>query len=225
MRKVISFCVWGNKNIYNYGIYENALIIPKLFPDWSMIVYYTKTANLKVINELKKFNYVRCIECDLPNHYKNNMLRFLAGIDINYDIAIFRDADSRLIQRDVVAVNEWINSGKDIHILRDNYWNGIENRISAGLWGVQREFLNKINFKEMFYNFITQNLKNEKTLDEIFLQKFVYPHLNENNSIIHSPFHKWENWAKNFPQNAENISKGFCGQIIRNTPNASKIFF
>ena len=79
MRKVISFCIWGDNKLYNYGIYENALLLNKIFPDWNMVVYYTKTALLKVIDELKKINNVECILVDLPNNPRNSMLRFLAG--------------------------------------------------------------------------------------------------------------------------------------------------
>lgn len=42
MRQVISLCVWGNSKIYNYGIYENAIRLPKFFPGWILVVYHTK---------------------------------------------------------------------------------------------------------------------------------------------------------------------------------------
>jgi hypothetical protein len=100
MRKVISYCIWGDCKLYNYGIYENALLLNKIYPDWYMVVYYTKTAIIKVIDELKKIKNVECISVDLPNHPRNSMLRFLAGFNKNNDVVIFRDADSRLIQRD-----------------------------------------------------------------------------------------------------------------------------
>ncbi len=44
-----------------------------------MVIYYTKTAIMKVIDELKKIKNVECIPVDLPNHPRNSMLRFLAG--------------------------------------------------------------------------------------------------------------------------------------------------
>ena len=54
MRKVISYCIWGDNKLYNYGIYENALLLNQIFPEWYMVVYYTKTAIGKVIDEIKK---------------------------------------------------------------------------------------------------------------------------------------------------------------------------
>jgi hypothetical protein len=54
MRKVISYSLWGDNKLYNYGIYENAILLNKIFPDWHMVVYYTKTAIGKVIEEIKK---------------------------------------------------------------------------------------------------------------------------------------------------------------------------
>ena len=47
-RKLISFCIWGNSNLYNLGLLENAILMPKIFPGWIMHVIYTKTANQKI---------------------------------------------------------------------------------------------------------------------------------------------------------------------------------
>ena len=93
-----------------------------------MVVYYTKTALGKVIDELKKIKNVECIPVDLPNHPRNSMLRFLK----NNDVVIFRDADLRLIQRDAEAVKESLdNTNKSIHIIRDKE---THKKICAGLF-------------------------------------------------------------------------------------------
>ena len=55
-RKLVSFCVWGNSDLYNLGLLENAIQMPKVFPGWIMHISYTPTANQKIINELSSLD-------------------------------------------------------------------------------------------------------------------------------------------------------------------------
>lgn len=223
MRKIISYCVWGNCKIYSYNILENALDLPSVFPDWRMIVYYTPSVNKNVINELKKLNYVDLQLIDIPDGARNTMLRFTAGFNPTYDYIIFRDADSRLLKRDYDIVNDWINSGKDIHIIRDHPANGSLYRISAGMWGIKNGFFLRNNIKNHFINFFSDPNNNKWRIDEKFLFTYIYPLVNKNNSIIHSPFKKYEDWDQDFPNYASPRNKGFIGQVNSYTPKASKL--
>jgi len=224
MKKVISFCVWGKCPIYNYGLYENALLLPKIFPNWHMVVYHTKTADLEVMKELSKIKNVECIEVDFPDHFRNSMLRFVAGFNPTYDAVIFRDADSRLLKRDYVAVQDWLESGKDVHVIRDHPMNGRKYRICAGLWGVRNQFMLKNQLQIKYKDFFSDLQNKNWTIDEKFLFDCVYPLLNKNNSVIHSDFTHWERWAKKFPKNAESRFNGFVGAAVSRTQNASKKF-
>lgn len=224
MKNVISFCVWGKCPIYNYGLYENALLLPKIFPNWHMVVYHTKTADLEVMKELSKIKNVECIEVDFPDHFRNSMLRFVAGFNPAYDAVIFRDADSRLLKRDYVAVQDWLKSGKDVHAIRDHPKNGIRYRISAGLWGVRNKFMLKNNLQIKYAEFFSDFNNKEWSIDEKFLFKCVYPLINKNNSVIHSDFTHWENWAQKFPKKAEPRINGFIGCPVSLTKNSSKKF-
>jgi len=224
MKKVISFCIWGFCKIYTYSLFENALLIPQIFPDWEMVVYHTKNTDYNVINELKKIPYIECVECDFPNHYRNTMLRFIAGFNPNYDYVIFRDCDARLNQRDYACVNEWIESGKDVHIIRDHPMNGLNYKMCAGMWGVKKGFFQEFNIQPKFADFFS-HLKNDYwTLDERFLYFYIYPLLNEDNSVIHTSCTKMEDWSQDFPKNAEPREKGHVGDTIGSTPIASKHF-
>lgn len=224
MKNVISFCVWGHCKIYTYNLFENAIILPKVFPNWEMIIYHTKDTDLDVMNELSKFSYVKCIEVDLPNHYRNTMLRFLPGFNDEYDHVIFRDADARLLQRDYACVMEWIRSGKEVHIIRDHPMNGIRYRMCAGMWGVKKGFFKKFNIRPKLEYFFADMQNNYWTLDERFLYLYIYPLLSPDNSLIHTSCIKWEKWAQDFPFNAESRENGHVGDTISRTPNASNFF-
>jgi len=225
MRNVISFCVWGKNPLYNYGVYENALRLPNIFPGWYMVIYYTKTADLQVMQEIAKLPNIILFEIDLPDNYRNSMLRFIAGFNPTYDAVIFRDADSRINRRDAKAVEEWLKTGKPIHIMRDHPANGTKFRISAGLWGARNGFIKKPEIREKYIDYFCDPNKNRWTIDEKFLFDAIYPLVNESNSVVHSDFKRFEKWATGFPNGVESRKKdGFCGMTRPSTPNASKKF-
>lgn len=220
-RKIISFCVWGNSDLYNLGLLENAILMPKIFPGWIMSVIYTPTANQKVIKEISKFPWVEMELMEEPNHSKNTMLRFLAGMKPINDVVIFRDADSRLLKRDYLAVMDWLNNtDKKVHLMRDHPANKF--KIMAGLWGVREGIIAKPEIVEKFYSYYKNPEFKKWTVDQVYLQKYIYPII-ENNTCIHASYNKFEKWAHPFPKDCPPRSQGFCGQTFHFTPEASKI--
>ena len=71
------------------------------------------------------------------------MWRFLVADDTSLDRFIVRDSDSRLTERDAVAVYEWVKSGKAFHCVRDHPCIG-NFPLSGGAWGAQPKELVKI---------------------------------------------------------------------------------
>ena len=231
MRKVISFCVWGDSHIYNYGLYENALLLESIFPDWIMYVYYTKTANKEVIKTLKRMKNVECEYVNVPNHYKNTMLRFPAGFDIQNDIVIFRDADSRLMKRDYYLVEDWLNnSDKDVHIIRDHPAN--RSLIMAGLWGVRNKLLATPQHILKFWEFYQSPDTERWSLDQFYLNKYIYP-LVKDTTRIHASYNRFEKWATDVQNkviingktyNIPSRNRGFLGMTITHIGNSAKKF-
>jgi hypothetical protein len=219
-RKIISFCVWGKSDLYNLGLLENALQMPKIFPGWIMHVSYTPTANQKIINELSKIPWVELEMYNEPNHSKNTMLRFLPGMHPQNDVVIFRDADSRLLKRDYMAVMDWLNNtDKKVHLMRDHSANKF--RIMAGLWGVREGIIAKPEIVQKFYNYYTKPEFKKWTVDQVYLQKYIYP-LIEDTSCIHASFNRFEQWAVSFPKECPSRKSGFCGQTFHYAPEACK---
>ncbi len=222
MRKIISFCIYGNADLYNYGLYENALLVPKIFPGWKMAVYYTPTVNMNVINELAKFPYVELEMYPLPDKHRNTMLRFIAGFEIKNDVVIFRDADSRLLKRDYIAVMDWLNnSKKDVHIMRDHPAN--KSEILAGLWGVRNRVLAVPEIILKFWEYFKDPEYKAWTVDQKYLAKYIYPMI-YNNCRVHADFNRREPFATPFPKSAPNRDRGFCGMTVKNIPRAIQKF-
>jgi hypothetical protein len=133
------------------------------------------------------------------------MWRFEAIDEECVDIMLCRDTDTRIWERDVTAVNEWINSGKCFHIMRDHPHHGYY--ILAGMFGTRKilNFVWKINID----NYI---IKNNHFYDQDFLREYIYQ-LIINDSIIHASFHKWEIIAKSFPV-SYNSEYNFVGEYV-----------
>ena len=219
-RKLVSFCIWGDSDLYNLGLLENAIQMPKIFPGWIMHICYTHTANQKIMNEIAKFPWVEMEMYEEPNHSKNTMHRFLAGMKPNNDVVIFRDADSRLLKRDYMAVMDWLNNtDKKVHLMRDHPANKF--RIMAGLWGVRDGIIAKPEIVQKFYDYYKNPEFEKWTIDQVYLQKYIYP-LIEHTTCIHASFNNFEPWAKPFPKGCPPRKYGFCGQTFHYAPEASK---
>jgi len=219
-RKLVSFCIWGNSNLYNLGLLENAILMPKIFPGWIMHVIYTKTSNQKIMDEIAKFPWVEMEMYDVPNHSKNTMLRFLPGMHPQNNVVIFRDADSRLLKRDYLAVMDWLNNtDKKVHLMRDHPAN--KSLIMAGLWGVREGIIAKPEIVQEFYDYFKKPEFTKWTVDQVYLRKYIYPII-EKTTCIHAEFNAFEQWAKPFPKGSPSRRFGFCGQTFHLAPEASK---
>lgn len=219
-RKIISFCVWGKSDLYNLGLLENALQIQKVFPGWIMQVIYTQTANKKIMEEISKFPWVEMEMYNLPNHSKNSMLRFLPGMNPQNDVVIFRDADSRLLKRDFIAVMDWLNNtNKKVHLIRDHPAN--KSLIMAGLWGVRDGIIAKPEIICEFYKYFKNPEFTKWTVDQVYLSKYIYS-LIRNNTCIHASFNNFEPWAIPFPKDAPSRRPNFCGKTYYYAQEASK---
>jgi hypothetical protein len=75
-----------------------------------------------------------------------------------------RDIDTRIQPREVLAVNEWLESGKTLHIMRDHPQH--YPRILGGMYGLHCKKLFKENWNEIIENFYSLN--GEETDELIF---------------------------------------------------------
>jgi hypothetical protein len=115
--------------------------------------------------------------------------------------------------REKYAVDDWISSGKSLHIMRDHPHHGVP--IYAGLFGlVVSDTLNLrndiIDWLPTIHN-ANLNLYN-KFLDTPFLNKFVYERFMEDGDMIcHDSCHINFPYSKPFPTKMENHR--FVGEI------------
>ena len=166
--RYISYSLWGDNELYNIGMVKNAEQVPKIYSGWQMIVYYDNSVPTETLNILENLN-VKLVNVD--GHTHGMFWRFFASDLPDCEYVIFRDGDSRLSIREKMAVDEWIESGKTILVMRDHpahqipYGNNTLG-ILGGMWGIKG---NTIPMKQSIENF-SKNKTMGYGIDQTFLK-------------------------------------------------------
>ena len=122
------------------GMKENIKLAKLYYPSWEIRIYHNSTVPNKYIEEYKR-NGAICILCENRGENQFNwegmFWRWFPLDDREVEIWLSRDADSRLSAREAKTVEEWINSGKTLHSIRDHRCH--YGYIMGGLFGVKSE--------------------------------------------------------------------------------------
>jgi len=104
--------------------------------------------------------------------------RFEAADDPTVDRFLSRDCDSRPSSREPTAVEDWIASGKAVHVIRDHLCH--VDLILAGLWGGVGGLLPAVATKaEAFVRFDSR-----RWIDQQFLAQYLWPQVKQE-ALIH----------------------------------------
>ena len=180
--------LWGDKSGYVLGAILNADIAEELFPDWICRFYIAPTVPEAAIKELASRDNVEIIMMEEDVSWNGMFWRFYAAGDPEVYVMISRDTDSRLNVRDKAAVDEWLASDKDFHIMRDicqHGWN-----ICGGMWGARNGVVK--NIVGMINGYSRKEKQNAHGIDQMFLATEIYPYVVRVKAFIH------DDW---FPQN------------------------
>lgn len=168
MKKIIAYSLFGERPMYWKGAELNIQLAKQYYPGWICRFYVDKNSRQELIDLLKGDN-VEVVLTENKGGYHGTFWRFYPTDDSDVSILLSRDADSRLGEREAHAVNEWLSSDKQFHLMRDHVQHMVP--ILAGMWGVKNPLLKGIK------NIIeTSNIDfNSKFADQIFLGNFIYP--------------------------------------------------
>ena len=210
MKKVLTFSLWGNNPIYNIGAIKNAELVKIFYPDFECWFYIHKaTVPFEAIEKLSNIDNTKIIfkDGDL-NNCKPAMWRFEAIDDQDVEIMMSRDTDTRILLREKLAVDQWLNSDKIFHIMRDHPYHG--EAIMGGMFGIKK---NKIieNWIDKINNY-NENI-NSYGYDQFFLRNYIYPYIIDY-AMIHASFSKFEDdKCIDFPINYDEYYD-FVGQYV-----------
>jgi len=199
-KKIISFSLWGANKKYTIGAIKNVELANKFYPGWTCRFYCANNVPEDIIKNLRDNSEVIILN-ENPD-WKFPAKRFLVMAEPDLDRVIFRDTDSRIPEREVKAVNEWIESGKFLHIMKDHPYHG-GFPILAGMFGVVGGLFDHI---EKLLE-IANDIPEQYHFDQIFLQKYIWSVL-QNNCMIHDEFFL----KKPFPTKRNNFE--FVGQVF-----------
>jgi hypothetical protein len=233
--KYITYSVWGDNKVYTYGIVENVLDAKKYYEGWIVRVHYNDTVPSNIIDWLKTQDNVEVIHHPGTKKKASNTLWRFEDLFIKDAVVISRDADSRFTEREINLVNEWLNSTKDFHIIRDHRHHMVP--ILAGTFGCRNNCLEYIgipgplrNINSIPMSFVKgsealDSFKNtippsqdKYLVDQIFLAQYVYNYV-INNTIIHCAYNAYEPFAIKI----DPVETGFVGEVFTNCSRAAEI--
>jgi len=204
MKKIISFSLWGDNPKYTQGAIENVKLSQTIYPDWICRFYIGDSVPDEIVEKLKGFENTELVEMGEDGDWTGMFWRFFPASEEDVDVFIVRDTDSRLSYREKEAVDEWLESDKGLHIMRDHPFHN--SLIMGGMWGMKKGTFPKM--KELIKIYKGGNFWQ---VDQNFLNVFVYP-LCKNNSMVHDEFMSFESWKKPFPTKRKELE--FVGDVF-----------
>jgi hypothetical protein len=181
MKNIIAYSLWGDHPMYWVGALKNIEQVKKYFPGWICRFYIDDKSDENLVKTIKGDN-VEVVLVNSKDSFHGMFWRFWASEDAEVDIFLSRDCDSRFSDREVAAIEEWLSSDKDFHIMRDHPYHTVP--ILGGMWGCRNGLMRKIELIKMIESW---GQFQRKGIDQDFLGMGVYP-LVVNNSMEHSEF-------------------------------------
>lgn len=223
--KVISFSLWGNNPIYLVGAIRNADLAKTFYPDFQCWYYvHQDTVPVSTIEALQQRDNVKILlkSGDIKT-VKPMMWRFEAIDCPEVEINMSRDLDTQFLVREKLAVEEWLASDKEFHIMRDHPWHLY--KIQGGMFGVRKTRDGK-NWKRLMDDFVQCG---DRDYDQNFLASVIYP-LYQDSMMIHATFNRYESECLDFPVSLESDNWRFVGEYVyhdesRNQKNIQELMF
>jgi hypothetical protein len=190
-RNIISFALWGDNPVYVHGAIVNARIAPHIYYGWKTRFYCDPNVPADAIEELRRAGAQIIIMDDPAMAAMRPMWRFFVSDDRDVDWFICRDADCRLNCQELLAVDEWLRSGKSFHVMRDHIYH--MELMLAGMWGggarVFPDLVARIRAASKYHN--------NRFGDQAFLMHEIWPVI-KNDLMTHDSCYGFHN-ARDFP--------------------------
>ena len=182
-RNIIAFSLYGTERTYLEGAVRNAVAAHFLYPEWTCRFYVDASVPAAVVKELvAQGAEVKRVE-GLPAARFGTFWRFLIADEPKVDRYLVRDCDACLNLRERSAVEDWIESGRHFHVMRDAITH--TELILAGMWGGVREALPPMG--EAMIDF-SKNAPLSRTADQQFLRERVWPTVRQSVLVHDSNF-------------------------------------
>jgi hypothetical protein len=214
-KRIVSFSLYGTNPLYLQGALRNVQLMPSVYPNWVTRVYVSQEVPLEFCQRLTVAG-AEVVQKRRIGVVDGTFWRFLPASESDVEVVVVRDVDSRVTVREFAAVEEWIASGKTIHIMRDHPSH--HTAILAGMWGCRGG-----SIPDMPILIDRWGLWSKKGLDQAFLRDIVYPRF-VTDCMVHSDFCEYAGEsARPFP--TKRVGGEFVGCVYdpdRNTLTAEQ---
>lgn len=178
--KVISYSLFGDDPMFTVGAAENVRLAHEFYPDWKCRFYVGDSVNSTTVAELVNLGAQVVPMVTRPEDWSALLWRFNTLTDRSIEAHLFRDCDSRPDVREAAAVQEWLASGAQFHIMRDHPEHYLP--MMAGMWGVTAAGAVRIA------NLRPSSLPSQhRFVDQVWLRDTVYP-IARTSACIHDEF-------------------------------------
>jgi len=206
---IISFALFGTNPAYRDGLLQNVKAARHTFPGWHVLVYCDRV-NFDALHTLALPNTTLLLQKERSEGVEGMIWRFLAAAHPDADAVIFRDTDSILTHREKRAVDEWLASDKDVHLIRDHPMH--ISPVMGGMFGVRGAS------RGLLATLIDQGLKTGKLVnygdDQRFLSSQFYPRI-KRQALVHTSLIKYV-FEYALPLPPEAAGESFIGAYFRN---------
>ncbi len=207
LKRVLSYSLYGTHLKYLDGAVCNARRVGHYYPGWVARFYIGKSVPGEIIRQLVSHG-AEVVRVGEVENALAMLWRFRVFADPEVELALCRDADSRLSNREVAAVGEWLDSGKGFHIMRDHPGHHCE--ILGGMWGARvdafrRHHIDIINLLD------GKPYQPKYGVDQHVLGDRLYPLIRQD-VCVHASFCKYERGARDFPTRREGLH--FVGEVF-----------
>lgn len=216
MKKVISFCLFGDNPKYCQGAIRNAELAQQIYPDWVCQFVIGKDVPLDIQGKLANLDNVDLCDYSYKGSWDTMLDRLSPSLDPAVECFISRDCDSRLSAREKDAVDEWLESDKIWHIMRDHPYHTVP--ILGGMLGVKKQGFGGLMDLVQHWQ---KNTTSEWQQDQNFLQQVVWPVV-QHNTLIHDSIH-YNRWGGiPFPKSRSDLE--FVGQVFDENDQPNRDF-
>ena len=211
--KLISFSLFGTDPKYRQGMMLNIKTLKSIFNIGWHIVIYCDRINYAALNQEKINDKVKVIlQEEISKGTEGMSWRLDATLLPGVKVVLFRDCDSVFTEREAEAVNEWLRSTHDTHIIRDHPWH--QSPVMGGTLGVRGKSLDFL--AKLVRERLQTHRRTEYGDDQIFLSHYFYPKA-RSNALIHT------NCVRYFPERTrpmppDRLDEDFVGAYVFATP-------
>jgi hypothetical protein len=179
MTKCVSFCLYGNDNVYLDKFVDNLPIYKKFFPDYK--IYLFATENYKLNLQLLNFENLIIEYKSYQDSSIGMMWRYIPILENKADVCFIRDVDYLPSEVEINLINQFLQSNSTFHIIRAHYDHVMP--IMGGLFGIKSPLYPL--FCDSYFKWKKKNIFPIYNTDQLFLSNYIYSKVIKN-SLIHT---------------------------------------